>query len=512
MLGFDRRHSKKSDHPLANPASTGKLLQEITERKSLECLQGLSELLDTLKTVRGLDIARAFEVVDQLDRAGRLHWRKAAHDYYGSTGKLTNFQANRIWVTIGEYIVQLAEAYEFCLASHETGAGGSAALPGQLPRMIGRALRLRVSAQSWDYVRYVNQFGRWTEVYRLYQLAEIRGCADQKVSLYRGGRLSTIEQEFMQALMLAVAAPHSMLPEQIDVADRIAARLAYYFSLSSDGKRNRPYFFDAASSNAPAREQPGIRPPVTARRFGPGDAEAELRRLATRADRGDLPLSEIGVDRHPQEIVAPTLQHLIRYWCDGPPERRYPRRRVPQRIAVSHGFEEVVAKVGNLPTAYPFVSAQETWLIENSGEGGIGALVANPHGTWATIGCLVAFRYPEASVWNLGIVRHLTEEKVDRFLGIELVSRGGVAVSLRRSKGRRPTAGDDCLGVWLAGDASKDRQIRLLVPRGMYSASGALHMYVHDREYVLTPRELIAGGTDYEVGRYSPELASDGAA
>jgi hypothetical protein len=498
---------------MADPASSRDVLQEITGREGGDCLQGLSGLLDKLKTARSLDLARAFDIVDDLDRAGRPAWRKAAHEYHAGAGRLTNYQANRLWAAVGDFMVQLAEAYEFCLASYETGAAGSAALRSQLLRMIGRALRLRVSALSWDYVRYASQFGRWSELYRLYQLAEHRGCADQKVVLYRGGRLCTIEQEFMQALMLAVAAPHSMLPEQIDVADRITARLAHHFALSggANAKASRAYFFDPASNNPPARELPGIRPPFTARRFGLGDAEAELRNLAKRAERGELPLSEIGVDRHSQEIVAPTLQHLIRYWCDVPPERRHSRRREPQRIVVSHGFAEIVAKVGNLPSAYPFVSSQETWLVENNAEGGIGALVASPHGAWVTIGCLVAFRYPEAGVWNLGVVRHLTDEKADRFVGIELVSRGGVAVSLVRPKGRGAATADDCLGVWLAGEPSKDGHIRLLVPRGMHSPSSVVHMRVHDREYVLTPGAPIAAGPDYQICLYRPGATSAGA-
>jgi hypothetical protein len=455
-----------------------------------------------------MEAARAFEVADQLDRAGRPYWRKAAHEYHQGTGKLTSYQATRLWVTVGEYVVQLAEAYEFCLAVYQTGAAGAAALRPHLPHILGRAVRLRASAQTWDYLRYATQFGRWAELYRLYQIAEMRGCADEKVVLYRGGRFSTVEHEFMQALMLAVAAPHSMLPEQINVADRITARLAPHFALSTGSKGHRPYFFDPASANPPARELPGIRPPFTARRFGPGDAEAELRKLARRAESGELLLSEIGLEQHSEEIVAPTLQHLIRYWCDVPPERRHPRRREPQRIAVLHGFDEVVAKVGNLLIAYPFDSTQETWLIENSAEGGIGALVANPHGRWATIGCLMAYRYPDAGVWNLGIVRHISEEDADRFLGIELVSRGGVAVSLRAAKARGIATGGDCLGVWLAAEASKDNQVRLLMPRGMYSPSSALHMYLHERQYLLTPLRLIAAGTDYEVGLYSPGLAS----
>ena len=502
---FARLHSKKSSHPLADPASTGAILGEITNRECLACLQGLSELLDKIKATPGLEMARAYDVIDQIDRVGRPHWRKAAHEYYEGSGNLTSYQANRVWVTVGEYIVQLAEAYEFCLAVYQTGA---AALRSQLPRIIGRALRLRASAQSWDYVRYATQFANWAELYRLYQLAEMRGCANEKVVLYRGGRFSTIEHEFMQALMLAVAAPRSMLPEQIDVADRITARLAHYFALSAGGRGHRPYFFDPASANPPARELPGIRPPFTARRFGPGDAEAELRKLVSRADSGELLLSEIGLGRHSEEIVAPTLHHLARYWCEVPPERRHGRQRAPQRIAVVHGFEDVVAKVGNLLVPDRLVGAQETWLIENRAEGGIGALVANPHGTWARIGCLVAYRYPEAGVWNLGIVRHISEEDADRFLGIELVSRGGLAVSLSGATDHGAATGGDRLGVWLAGEASKDNQIRLLMPHGTYSPSAPLRMYVHGREYVLAPVQLIAAGADYQVGLYSPGLAS----
>jgi hypothetical protein len=512
MFAFAPLHKRKSTHPLADPDSTRDLIQAISEREGLERLQGFCEVLDALKTAKDLSASRALEVVDQLDRAGRAHWRKATHDYYTGAGRLTNYQANRLWMTVGEYMVQLAEGYELCLAGFETGGANAASLNGQIPRTIGRALRLRGAAQSWDYVRYANQFGRWGEVYRLYRLAEIRGCADQKVMLYRGGRPCTIEQELMQVLLLAVAAPQSMLPEQIDVADRITARLAHCFSLAGAGKGNGPYFFDPASSNPPAREQPGIRPPVMARRFGPGDAKAELKALAARAARGDLPLSEIGVDRHSQEIVSPTVQHLVRYWCDGPPERRFTRRRVPQRIEVAHGLEEIISKVGNMPTAYPFVSAQEKWLIENSGEGGIGVLAAMPHGLWATIGCLVAFRYPEAGVWNLGIVRHLSEDKEDRFLGIQLLSRGGVAVSVRRFRSARAGDDADCLGVWLTGEASKENVLTMLLPRGIYTPSATLYMQVHGREYLLTARDRLAVGSDYEIAQYGAAVADDGAA
>lgn len=477
-------------------------MEELDQRDSLNGLRYVSEAVDVLKSTKGVDLVTAFETVDQLDRASRSHWRKATHEYHTGRGRLTNLQADRIWTAVGEYGVQLAEGYEWCLASYATGASGAAGLAGQFVRIIGRALRLRVWAHSWDYVRYTSQFGRWAEVYRLHQLAENRGCAQQKVVLYRGGRFCTIEQEFMQALMLAVAAPHSMRPEQVDVADRITARLAHYFSLS-ESKRNRPYYFDPASGKPPVREQPGIRPPITARRFGPGEAAAELKRLADRAEAGAVRLSELGVDRHSDEIVLPTLLHLLRYWSDPPPERRHARRREPRRICVAYGFDEVVSKVGNLPSAYPFVSSQETWLLENIGKGGFGALAARPQGGWASIGGLVAYKAPDASIWNLGIVRHLTDEKSDRLLGVEFVSEGGVAVSLVPGTSESTTA-RECLGVWLVQDAAKDAsRVKLLLPPRVYRAATPLQMRVHDRVYPLRPQTLLVDASDYQIAVYS---------
>jgi len=54
---FPRLHSKKSDHPLADPAAAGALLGEITKRECLPCLQGLTELLDKVKALPGVQAA-----------------------------------------------------------------------------------------------------------------------------------------------------------------------------------------------------------------------------------------------------------------------------------------------------------------------------------------------------------------------------------------------------------------------------------------------------------------------
>ena len=498
-------NGKRSDHPLGDPHEAANLLAEFTKRDALTALQGLSELLDGVKTAERLSIARAYEIVDSIDRTSRAHYRKAAREVIFTRAQLTNFQANRIWTTVGEHLVQLAEAYQFCLAAYEAGANEAIALRSQLVRILGRAMRLRAAALKWDYFRYTSHFGKWAEVYRLYQLAETRGRASEKVLLYRGGRLSSIEREFKQALMLAAASPQGLLPEQIEVAERIAAYFSEHFVLSTPGRDRKPYFFDPASSAPPSRELSGLRPPPTARRFGPGSAESGLRQLAGSAEEGALPPAELAVDGVSHALVRATLQHLIRYWCEVPQERLHVRRRLATRVSVVHGFEEVAANVGSSLAAYPFVSAREAWLVENSADGGFGALVTSPQAAWLRIGELIAYSYGERAPWNAGIVRHITEEDDNqRYVGVELISPGGITVSLYRPGRRRDVEQGGVLCVWLSGKSGDPNEIRVLMPVGLYSQSSSLEMRAHDARCLLMPLRLLEAGADYEVALFKP--------
>jgi hypothetical protein len=495
--------AKKSDHSLADEQDAKELLAALSREDTLPGLQRLSELLDDLKTAQGITVGRMYEIVDAVDRTGRTHYRSALQEFLGHRHRLTKLQANRICTTAGEYLAELAEAYQFCLAAFEAGASGAVALRTQVVRIIGRAIRLRAAALKWDYLRYTKQFGKWAELYRLYHLAEMRGLVQEKVLLYRGGRLSTIEGELMQALMLAAASPQGLLPEQTEAAERIIASLADHLALGNSARAKRPYFFDLASGAPPARELPGIRPPLTARRFGAGAAEVELRHLLRKAQAGTLLRSEFGLQGVSGEMLQTTAQHLVRYWCEPPTDRRHVRRRLAARVVVVHGFEEVAANVGNMLIEYPFVSDQEVWLCENAADGGMAALVKSPHGAWVNVGALLAYRYPDSATWNAGIVRHMSEEDDQTLcVGVEAVARGGVAVSVSGGKRRADVQDDGVLCVWLAAAGCEASEMKLLMPARLYSPSSALEATLYDRRYLLIPLALLESGPDYELGLF----------
>lgn len=508
MLTWAR--ARKSTHPLAEEKGAKEVLAQLSSMDSLPALQRLSELLDGLKIARGISLGRLYEIVDAVDRTGRPHYRKALQEFLGHRHRLTRFQGNRIWTTAGEYVTQLAEAYQWCLAQLLAGAKGAADLRPQIVRIMGRSIRLRAAALKWDYLCYTAHFGKWAELYRLHYLAEVRGRLQEKVLLYRGGRLSTLEGEFMQALLLAAASPHALLPEQIDVAERIIASLPGHFALSNPGRAKQPYFFDPASGAPPVRELAGIRPPLTARRFGAGGAEEELQQLLRKGQRGTSARAELGLQSVSDEMLETTLRHLLRYWYELPPDRRHARQRRANGVVVVHGFERVAAHVGNMLVQSPLMSNEEVWIVENVADGGVGAVAKRPHGAWVSVGTLLAYRYADGAIWHAGIVRHLNEDDDQTLgVGIQVVAQGGVAISVRTVNTRSDLSDNGVLCVWLASAGCKADEMQLLMPASLYSPASVMEAALYDRKYLLSPVRSLEAGQGYEIALFRLHMADE---
>ncbi len=491
-------HSKKTKHPLEDFTDAREALAQLPQGDFNGTLQRLSEYLDAVKTSSDMSIWRAFEIVDLVDRTGRPHFRRASTQFLQAGPELTKFQATRAWTVVGEYLVQLAEAYQFCLATYESGADGALALRSQAVRIVGRALRARAAAIHWDYVRYTRHFSAWADLYRLYQLAEIRGQVDEKVLLYRGGQLSTLKQEFAAALMLEMCAPQSLQPVQIDIAHRVAYHLGREFVIGSDTKARLPFYFDPASDTSPARVRPNSALPGTARRFGVGAAEARLREITEQAQRCALNLASFGLGGTPDATMQATTEHLLKHWCAPPTERRHTRARRAASIRVLHGFQEVAANLGSNLLTYPFVCHEESWLITNRSPTGAGAIIAHPNGSWLHVGSLIAYREPENNAWIAAIVRHIrAEDGITRYAGLELLGGGAVAAMVSREG-----SCEEALALWLPHSEGKSDAISLLLPAGWHADGAPVRMTVYDRQYTLTPIRLQETGSDYQMVRF----------
>ena len=499
----------KSDHPLDDKDASGTLLEELSGKDPVPALEQISAHLDAVKTAENLKPGRAYEIVDLLDRTGRPLQRRLNQEFVAEGQRLTKFQEARLWGTLYTNWTQLAEGYRFCLAKYEVGAVGAAALKPHLRRITCRALRACAGQIKWTLLRYGPVEPRvWHNLGGLYLLAESQQFAQLNLHVYRGAKgESSPEREFLHALMLAVSSPDGLLPAQIDIADRVIAQLASNFRIASRPAKGIHYVFDVLGERPPGRLPTNPMLVPSTRCFGPGQTATKVEEILAFVERHKVlpPDLALGGDYDPA-LVGTTLRHLQRYWAPMLPERKGRRRRQMERVTVVHEYEEVVANVGGLFLESPFVSNDEEWVVENESEGGFGAFVPQPNGAWLKIGNLIGIRREDGVSWGAGIVRRVTtDEKGNRYVGIQLLARGGAAVTIlsaSMSSKDSPISPEGELCVLLPSATVRSGEVSLLMRAGLFSPSRNLIMHAYDREYLLFPLGAAERSEEFDVGRY----------
>jgi hypothetical protein len=510
MLGWIKGF--KSDHPLDDKEGGRILLEGLQAKDPVTALEELSGYLDQVKTAGGLSPARAYALVDLLDRTGRAQYRKLNALYVSEAHRLTRFQQTRIAGATSALCQQLADGYRFCLAKYEVGATGASALRPYLHRIAARALRAYGGQLKWALLRYGPIERRiWEGLGQLYVASESLGFLREPLVLYRGqAGQSTPEQECLKALMLAVSAPDGLLPVQLDLAERLIARCAPRFACSAGAADGLHYVFDLSAAQPPGRLSRISGLPSSTLFFGPGEAAGEIAELIQFMTRHDAVPADFTVGgEHSFERVGETLRHLERYWSRDLPERRQRRRRHVESVSVVHEFEEVVANAGGLFLESPFVSNEETWTVEDESQGGFGALVKAPLGQWVRVGQLIGVRRDEGVTWAVGVVRRVSADRDgNQRVGVEVLSYGGAAVSvLPADAGDRddttPEDGEICVLLSTADTQSGD--VTLLLRPGSHRRGRTLEMRAYDRAYRLTPLGSTEKGGDFELVRFRIE-------
>jgi hypothetical protein len=303
-----------------------------------------------------------------------------------------------------------------------------------------------------------------------------------------------------------MAAPETLLPLQIEIAERVIAHLAPSFRIAPRPAPGIHYVFDLAADRPPSRLS--VSPTFTAstRCFGPVGAAAQMEEVVKFIDGHELlpPDLQLGGSFDPA-LVRSTIRHLQRHWARMQPERRERRRRHVERVSVVHEFEDVVANVGGLFLESPFVSNDEEWVVDNESEGGFGAFAPQPNGAWLKVGNLIGVRREDGVSWGAGIVRRVAlDEKGNRYVGIQMMARGGAAVTVLPVSPNKNSsiAPDGELCVLLPSGGVHMGEATLLMRAKMFSASRNLLMRAYDRQYLLFPLSVVEKTEEFDIGRY----------
>jgi len=244
----------------------------------------------------------------------------------------------------------------------------------------------------------------------------------------------------------------------------------------------------------------------TTRCFGPVGASGAMDQVIRFVDDHQVlpPDLHLGGNFDPA-LVRSTVRHLQRHWARMQPERKERRRRHVERVSVVHEFEDVVANVGGLFLESPFVSNDEEWVVDNESEGGFGAFAPQPHGAWLKVGNLIGVRREDGVSWGAGIVRRVSlDEKGNRYVGIQIMARGGAAVTVLPVSPAKNSSihPDGELCVLLPSGGVHMGEATLLMRAKMFSASRNLLMRAYDREYLLFPLSVVEKTEEFDIGRY----------
>ena len=497
----------QSDHPLADEKAARELIAELPANDSFKALEELSYWLDTLKGAEALKLGRQFEIIDLIDQTAKNHQRKLSQDYLSGSARLQKVQEIRIWNTSFGFWKQLADAYQLWLTRYQAGAAGWAASKGPLSTVVARAMRAISLQLKWQLLRYGPVAPRvWQEYGKLFAYAEEKGFVAAKVEVYPGkfGE-STVQRECLKGLMLAISSTDSLLPEKLEIAERVVAQFSEFFVLGRQPAKGCHYYVDLTTGKGPARMVSRLEMTPGLRFFGPGSAAQELEKLVTVLQADGVVPSNVNLGGvFDPELVLEVLRHLARYWAQVPPARGEERRRSVSRISVIHTFDEIVATVSADTQDLAFDNSAETWMVENESEGGYGALMPQTKGDWLTVGTLLGVKLEHGAAWGVGIVRRLSAYDLkQRYVGIQVFSKGATVVKLAPvNAGSRNVAQDAVLLPSSTSDSSGTGEMSLLVRPGVFSEKLNYEMQAYGRSYLLVPKKLLEGGDDFDMARF----------
>ncbi len=502
--------SSRPEHPLGDGKELKRVLAELPADNAFKALDEVYGWLESLQSADDFRVDHFFDVVRQLDEAAQPHLRRVARDYLTSP-RLSKSDERRMWTMCYNYCGEVSSRYARAIerAQQNPKERGSEALKSSLPLAATRLMAARAAQLKWVKYRY-GLIGEdlWRGLGRPFLAAEAAGYAQKSVQLYPAqAEFTTVAQQYLQALIFYSSSMDSLMPLEIELADKLITRFLPGFVFSANCQTDSVYWIDAASGSPPARlARHPERLAATLRFFAPGNAPQALGELLREVERGNVPTDLNLGGEYQARVLLPVLRHLALYWAPDPPQREHPRHAVKTRIAVLRGFDDCftvfagdIARLGKEHVA-------ESWVVENVSIGGFGAGV-DELGDWLKIGTLLCIQPEGGENWVLGVVRRFSKESDGHAnVGIQSLSRHAQSVDLRpRSAGFSATGAIP--GIWLR-DGDVPGEARLVMPAGSFDVRVNLEFSYGQQQFVLIPIELEKIGISLELGRYRQQAAT----
>jgi hypothetical protein len=496
----------KADHPLADPKEAKRLLGAFaTATDSHKALTEITEWIESVMNAEDFKPDDYANLVLLLDETGQVHARKLTREYLGNA-RLLKQEESKLWSANHDFWKSLSTAYLQSVDLSIDNGKGSDALKNALPLIGARAEKALAAQLKWLQMRYGPVHGDlWFAAGRTYRHLKAKRLHQKMVAVYPGvaGESST-EQEFLKLLMFAASSPDSMVPEEIELAERVIAYFLPNFSLTDKPEPDTTYWLDLDEADPPLRLAQPPELTETLVFFSAGTAIQGVENMATNIEsRKVIPTELKLVGVYQLEQVVEVLEHLAMYWAKTPPIRRHERHRVKARLSVVHGYAGLLACLAwdgsTTDLAIHGGNTIESWVVQNVSAGGFGATTPTVTGDWLKIGSVVGLQPSGGENWLVGIVRRLARDTDELGnVGIQTVAKSARSIELRAG-GSGTSLG---VGILLSDPSDKAGEVRVLLEPDRFDSRRSIEITDDGGTQLLMPIELVERSDDYELAKY----------
>lgn len=482
----------KPAHPLADQNELSGRLAALSGAQPMVALRQATAWLRDAAEARALGASEREAIVRQLDDAAQPHARVMGREFL-TMAPLAQQEELDLWRANRDFWVQLGASCFVCLSEAEReGAPADVLRRIELARLAARMMHAYAERLKWDQFRYwPASEAVWQIMGRAYLFAQQAGFARREISAYHGEHPTTVEQEYLKALVFQVSATDALLPFEIEIAQRLIASFLALFSFSERSAAGYSYWVDPAERRAPARVSAQLPDSPTLRFFTTAEAYAALERLRVSLDQGGVPPAlDLARYRSPR-ILAPVVQHLAAHWGPNPPARSHDRHRVQSDIAVLVGLPEIV-RVLERPEE---VTNPARWTVENVSQGGLRTRLPLAEADNLPIGTLLGMRPAGGDNWLVGVVRRVSRAGGEAGIaGVETLTKHPLAVELR--------AGETAHPALLLDAPDEGETVRLVVAAPAFAPDRDAECIVAGASLRLRPVEAIERAGETVLARY----------
>jgi len=513
----------KPDHPLFDLEEAGRLIAELPEDDHAKALEDITFWLDSIKSTKGFHPEVRAAIILLLDETALPLHTDLLHQYL-SAPHLQDFAGVHQWQGIHAYAKALAAAYAASVEEYRVAAKRPIEFRQQIPLFTVRWARAIGEQMKMELMRYLDiEPPVWKQVAACQRFIETEQIAENMVLAYPGNVIHTSPQrELLRALLMYIAAPDELAPDQIEVSFRIAGRMTSFFDISIEVDPGCPHRFDISDEVSPHLAN-GTTSADT-RYFGAVRALSALAKIEKQNE--DDPVWQerrFGSEFTPSGKLT-VLKHLLTWWAAQPPLRHQDHRSIDSTVEVIHGFrlatqlvtrielgreEDATRKMG-LAAEEELDYSAEVWTVTDISLDEIGIKLTKGGGAWVKIGDLCGIKTQNNPLWWIGAIRRIhtdTENVVHLVIGI--LAKKPLSIWLRAlGKGAEKASNWETssgsfkytyLPVILMPDAQNSfLHARLLMESGAFVAGNFYQAMMGENSRDLKLTSLVAEGEDYE--------------